>query len=670
LSIALGIDTGGTYTDAALVDYETGRVLAAAKSLTTKHDLALGISRAIGAVLTEPANGRAEIGLVSLSTTLATNALVEGQGAPVGVILIGYEGRIAPDADLAAALNTPHVALVGGGHDSGGRELAPLDVAAIAQAVRAQQRQVAAFAVSGYFGARNPEHELAARAIIRELTDKPVTCGHELSTRLDALRRATTVALNASLIPLLCDLLDAVTRTLAARGITAPLMVVKGDGSLISADVARERPVETILSGPAASVVGAMALGGQPDTVVVDMGGTTTDISVIRDGNPVLSPEGATVGGWRTMVEAIEVYTCGLGGDSQVTRDESGELQIGPARVTPLAILARAHPAIIGELEQQLQRDRQPGDGEFLVLQRHEWREVAGAPPFESALRAALDQGPVSSARLRQIVSHPGLYARYLERLVREGLVVRAGLTPTDCAHVLGWYHEWDARAADLGARIMARRCGCERDELCRRVVARTVQLGAYHTVRAILASEGLLPNRGGLDESLVARALSDANGSMLHVSLQVHQPITAIGAPSPTYWPRSAKLLSAPLLVPENAHVANAVGAVAGSVVVRLKAQVTPSEDSTCYLAFAPGERREFAGAEEAVAFATEHCTALARTQALAAGAANVRVSVARHDHSAPVGPAAEEESYLYTDLIVTAAGRPALASAAVHAG
>jgi hypothetical protein len=186
--------------------------------------------------------------------------------------------------------------------------------------------------------------------------------------------------------------------------------------------------------------------------------------------------------------------------------------------------------------------------------------------------------------------------------------------------------------------------------------------------VRAILASEGLLPSSSGLDEHLLARALSDTNGSMLHVNVKVHQPITAIGAPSPTYWPRSAELLSAPLLVPENAHVANAVGAVVGSVVVRLKAQVTPSEDSTCYIAFTPSERRQYASAEAAVAFAIAHCTALAEVQALAAGAANVRLSVARHDHSAPIGPAAEEDSYLFTDLVITAAGRPALAGMPVQ--
>ncbi len=658
MTLALGIDTGGTYTDAAVVDYDTGRVMTTAKVLTTKHDLALGISQAIETVDVDPQ----AIGLVSLSTTLATNAIVEGQGAPVCAILIGYEGRIARGTDLATALSTPYVYMVAGGHDSSGLQLMPLDTAAVERAVLACREHVAAFAVSGYFGARNPEHEIAARAIIRSLTSKPVTCGHELSTRLDAMRRATTAALNASLIPMVCSLLDAVAAALAERGIAAPVMVVKGDGSLISAELARERPVETILSGPAASVVGAMALGGASNTVVVDMGGTTTDIAIVRDGTPMLSAEGATVGNWRTMVEAIDVYTCGLGGDSQVTRGDRGQVQVGPTRVVPISVLAHAHPEIIDELREQVRRDRQPADGEFVVWQRGPWPRRPQAPAFEQELQDALKQGPISVARLHEMMIHPSLYERYIEWLFHEGWIVRAGLTPTDCAHVLGWYRHWDVTAAGLAAELLARRMGMERDELCQRVLDRTVQLSAYHAVRAVLANEGISPNGTGPDEGILARALGHANGSLLSVALRLDHPVTAIGAPVSTYWPRAATLLSAPLLVPDHADVANAVGAVAGSVVVRLRAQVTPSDDSSCYLAFVPGDRREFGTSEEAVAYAMSRCSDLANASALAAGAASVRLTTQRHDHSAPVGANAEEDSLLYTEITVTAAGRPAI--------
>ncbi len=298
MPLLLGFDTGGTYTDAVLFDPERG-VLAAAKSLTTKHDLALGLAGALKGVL--PA-ARGEIAMVGLSTTLATNAIVEGHASPICLLLAGYEPAALDRAGLRRALGADPVAYVAGGHQPTGDEQHPLDLEAAAAAIRRHAPKVAAFAVSAYFSVRNPAHEIALRQLVRELTDLPVTCGHELTSRLDAPRRALTSALNARLIPQLRQLVRAVLGLLEAEGITAPLMVVKGDGSLIEAGVAMECPVETILSGPAASVVGARYLSGEDDVVVADMGGTTTDIALLSGGRPVLNREGATVGGFRTMV--------------------------------------------------------------------------------------------------------------------------------------------------------------------------------------------------------------------------------------------------------------------------------------------------------------------------------------------------------------------------------
>ena len=248
----LGFDTGGTYTDAVLFDPETGTVLAAAKALTTKHDLAIGLRGALDGVLQGSTD---DIALVSMSTTLATNAIVEGQGSPICLLLLGYEPSALDRADLRRALGHDPVCFIAGGHAPTGDEQASLDLVALEAAINRHAANVAAFAVSGYFSVRNASHEIAARELIRRLTGLPVTCGHELTSRLDAPRRALTAALNARLIPQLQQLIRAVETLLAEKGIRAPLMVVKGDGSLVSADFAMTRPVETILSGPAASVV-------------------------------------------------------------------------------------------------------------------------------------------------------------------------------------------------------------------------------------------------------------------------------------------------------------------------------------------------------------------------------------------------------------------------------
>ncbi len=207
---------------------------------------------------------------------------------------------------------------------------------------------------------RNPSHELRARELIRAQSPKPVTCAHELSSKLDAPRRALTAALNARLTPQIRHLIEALAGVLGELGIDAPLMIVKGDGSLMRAEVALGVPVETILSGPAASVVGAGFFTGLEDFVVSDMGGTTTDIAVVSGGRPVIRAEGALVGGWRTMVEAVDVRTSGLGGDSEVGFDRQMRLTVGPRKAMPLSLLAHRFPAMLAQLRSIAELERLP----------------------------------------------------------------------------------------------------------------------------------------------------------------------------------------------------------------------------------------------------------------------------------------------------------------------
>src|SRR4029077_8613664 len=196
------------------------------------------------------------------------------------------------------------------------------------------------------------------------------------------------------------QLVRAVLALLAERGIKAPLMVVKGDGSLIEAAVAMECPVETILSGPAASVVGAHYLSGEGDVFVADMGGTTSDVALLSGGRPVLNREGATVGGFRTMVEAVGVHTFGLGGDSEIRLEEQG-LVAGPRRVMPLSLLAHQHPAMLDVLREQAATSeplRQPG--RFAIRQRALDAGQASLNPTQAALWNRLGDGPRPLATL------------------------------------------------------------------------------------------------------------------------------------------------------------------------------------------------------------------------------------------------------------------------------
>ena len=313
----LGIDTGGTFTDAVLYDPTKGGaagVIAKAKSLTTRYDLAIGISGAIGGLFEGETFDVGRIGFVSLSTTLATNALVEGQGTPAALVMIGFTDSDLQRGGLGQALGQSAVVFCQGGHDGHGRAK-PLNLSTLELFLDSPAGQAAhGFAVASVFAVRNPAHEIAARDLIIAKTGKPVTLSHELSARLNGPKRALTTLLNARLIPMISGLIAAVERTLASRNINAPLMVVRGDGSLVTAAFARERPVETILSGPAASVLGARAMTGLKRAMVSDIGGTTTDVAVLEDGLPRIDPDGAMVGGHRTMVEAVAMRTFGLGG--------------------------------------------------------------------------------------------------------------------------------------------------------------------------------------------------------------------------------------------------------------------------------------------------------------------------------------------------------------------
>jgi N-methylhydantoinase A/oxoprolinase/acetone carboxylase beta subunit len=280
----LGIDTGGTFTDAVLLD-EAKAIVASAKSLTTRFDLAVGIGASLDKL---PPAMLAQVVLVSLSTTLTTNSVVEGKGAPVCVLLAGYDERQVKASGLVELLGMESIAMLPGGHDAGGAVAQPLDEAATRAAILRFAPRVSAFAISASFGVRNPEHELQLRAWVEELCDKPVACGHELASSLGAPRRAMTVALNARMVSHVKSLIDSVQRTLAVRAIDAPLMVVKGDGSLINVESALRRPVGTVLSGPAASVLGACALSGHADAIVATADSVNMIGEAAATGVPVL----------------------------------------------------------------------------------------------------------------------------------------------------------------------------------------------------------------------------------------------------------------------------------------------------------------------------------------------------------------------------------------------
>ena len=580
----LGVDTGGTFTDAVLYDEATRTVVAKAKSPTTHDDLAIGISGAIDAVLAAGGVKPSLIELVALSTTLATNALVEGRGRPVGLVVIGFEPAVLERAGLADALAGDAVVFLPGGHSAHGNELAPFDAERLKAWLIGLPSTVEGFAVAAQFSVRNPAHELAARDVIRQLTGRPVSCSFELSAQLNGPKRAVTAVLNARLIPIIDQLVTTMRSTLAARGIHAPLMVVRGDGSLASADFVADRPIETILSGPAASLVGAAHLTGLAEAVISDIGGTTTDIAVMRGGRPVISTDGATVGGYRTMVTAVEMHTLGLGGDSELHRDQrqpGAALRIGPRRVIPLSLLALTSGDAVNEmLDRQLVDISPPESAGVMVVPLAAAASIVPNGRAESDLLAALADGPVAIADLPSGAAKPAM----LDRFVRHGVIRFSAFTPTDACHVLGLQRHFDTEVAVKAAELFARHrdargapIATDATTIAQIVVNLVVRRSAEAVLAAALVADGLAPELA--TAALTQRSL-DRTLNVVTAGIGLTSPLVGLGASASTYYPAVAALLRTESVIPADADVANAVGAVVGRITItRTIAVTSPSQ-------------------------------------------------------------------------------------------
>ncbi len=660
----LGIDTGGTYTDAVLYDEASGSVVMKAKSPTTHHDLAIGICGAIDAVLAAASVAPERIELVSLSTTLATNALVEGKGRPVCAVIIGFDGDVLGRAGLGDALGNDPAIILAGGHDPHGNPLASLDTERLAAEVADVAARVEAFAVTSQFSVRNPEHELAAAAVIREVTGKPVTLSHHLSAKLNGPKRAVTAVLNARLISIIDGLVRTTERSLVERGVHAPLMVVRGDGSLVSAAFVRERPIETILSGPAASLVGAAHLTGCTDAVISDIGGTTTDIAVLRDGVPIISADGATVGGHQTMVAAVAMHTHGLGGDSHVRHDERAAgpvLRLGPRRVVPICQLAVEQPRLVhGMLDLQL-ANQMPGDldGIMLIAEHYEQR-LATLEGVELAVlvamggRVAVAANALATMQLRRV----------MERLVQRGVLQLAAFTPTDAAHVIGLQHTYDAAAAVKAADLFARR----RDRLGKVLAANgaviaqfTIDTLVRRSAEAVLAAAFV---HDGLPADTVrqpvVQAALDRRYTALDVSIGLHSPLIGLGASAPAYYPLVAALLGAQSLVPADADVANAVGAVVGRVRLAHECVISAPQQGQ-YLVHVAGEAPVmFTDLGAARSFAHDHLLAALSADMVVAGAPVFETKEQWREQTVDLGGM---DMFVEGALTLTASGRPELA-------
>jgi N-methylhydantoinase A/oxoprolinase/acetone carboxylase beta subunit len=665
MSLRLGIDTGGTFTDAVLVD-DQRNIINAEKSLTTRFDLSLGIGDVIGKL---PQASLVDISMVSLSTTLTTNSVVEDLGAPVCVLLPGYNQEQVKQSGLLDILPAQMVVILEGGYDAVGRERQPLDEERARAAIEKLQGEVSAFAISSMFGTRNSSHENRLKQMVTELTDMPVICGHELASSLGAPRRALTAALNARMVPAIKELVGSVQTILARHEIDAPLMLVKGDGSLASLANAIEKPIGTVLSGPAASVIGACQLSGLDNAIIADMGGTTTDIAVVSNGQPELSDDGARIGDWQPMVEAVRVNSIGLGGDSELRFGGHLGLTIGPRRVVPTSLLAHLYPEVVPRLEAQLAGMVNARSNRFVMRLENNQALLNQLGPVELEAWEVLSEKPIE---LEAIVLEDRHFARALARLKRLGLAIYSGFTPSDAVHVLGINSHWDAHAAELSARIWMRQMrflygygkwdGDDVEAACTQVydlVTATIQRLLIEVGLNEFDLSGKSARTTGIVDTITRMVIGTHENKgrkpLFKLDFAGDYPIVAVGAPAASYYQSVADSMHIALHLPEHADVANAFGAVMGSVIQRAQITVTQPQHGIFCL-FHGDQPKTFENLAAARAEAEQLASGLARGKAVEAGAIDPSVTLRFDDIH--VQDEIDGELFLESTVIATAIG------------
>lgn len=668
MAYGIGIDTGGTYTDAVVYDFETGAVLAKGKSPTTRRDLALGIGRALDML---PAELLQRADVAALSTTLATNACVENRGGRARLVLMGATRKTLEwiGADKKYGLNYGDVLCLDTKGSFDGTVVDHPDWPQVISENEAFLAGAESLAVAEMNATRNGgvcEH--VARDALSEKYDVPIVLASELVGGLNMMERGATGLLNARLLPVVDQFMKAVRRALEERGLTAPKMIVRSDGSLMTDALAKLRPVETILSGPAASVMGSRSLADCENCLIVDMGGTTTDVSIIRGGAPHMSG-GIRIGGWRTQVKGVFIDTFGLGGDTRVYM-QGGQLKLDARRVEPLCAAAARWPKIKDELGRLLTESRPH------TRPLHEFLYLVHAPehperytPEELRLTDMLADGPlmIGGDEFRN-------YAPDSARLEAEGIVMRCGLTPTDIMHIRGDYDGFDAEASRLAAKYFLRSLPEYLDnevwmeKLCDSVYEMVTRRLFENLARVLIESTYPEICKNGVGEQLemlIAQKWEKRDEAedapFFSLRLDANAALIGIGAPTHLFLPEAARALGVRCVIPEHSEVANAVGAVVADVTARVAVEVHPvytSEGVDGYAIHAAGVNERFDDWETALAAAQEMAKRLAVEEARRRGAMGDLAAEATVSHRKS-HTRAGAEIRLGAEVVGTATGR-----------
>lgn len=636
MKIGIGIDTGGTCTDGVIYDLGEKKILAAAKTPTTKENLSLGIG-AILDLLPEELLRKAQV--VSLSTTLATNACVENKGGRSKVIFLGIGQKTVEEMGAAYGLPMDDTLIfIECKETLQGEILKEPDWIQVKKRLEEELKGIKAVGIVELFAAATGAAlEKKTRALVEDMGIKTV-CGYELFQEKNVIGRGAGTLLNARLISVIAEFLYAVREAMEKRSLDLPIVIVRSDGSLMNERLSLKRPIETLLCGPVASVMGAAELHRAKDGVVIDMGGTTTDISLVKDGQPLRSEDGIAVGDWRIYVKGMYVDTFGLGGDTEVLLDQEGSLILGSRRIMPVCMAASRYPRLL----EWLKRERKAG------VKTSSWRrdvyvglkDIEGQEAysqFERRIAKAFYQTPMSLTEL-ETRHHISVAPHSLRRLVDEGVLIRCGITPTDAMHVLGDYNGYETEASKDAMEVMGALLGMTGEALGQAIyekvrrrlycnIARILLLDKYPALRKDGVNSGM--------EYLLERLYGQAAGNdgqkegFLKLRLTCDVPLIGVGGPIGVFLSDVAKLLGTTALISEYANVANALGAIVGNVEVCIAMEILPSAEGERYRISGNGESFWAETLKEARQRAGSVAQRLAKKEALRRGASKERLKI-----------------------------------------
>ncbi len=599
MPLVLGIDTGGTTTNAVLLKRPEERVLLETTVPTDHRNLTDTIRAALDRIST---NHATQIDRVSLSTTLATNAVLENQYGRVGLITAGRDYHVTDDHVTHRVLACRM--------DIKGRVRESLDEAELSGLIEDWHEPVDAFAVSCFASVKNPSHELTIKARLEEAFDVPVMCAHQLIDQLGFEQRTQASIVNAGLVPKVYAFLSSAKTELKRRHIDAPVYIVKGDGNLMPIEQMRHRALETLLSGPAASLTGGAFLSGRENALVVDIGGTSTDVGLIVDGRLRLNPSGTSVGEKRFPIPAADVRTFASGGDSEIRLPHKDDVRIGPRRILPLSRVAendRHSSELLGDLS-EIAGSRQRHDDlsdPSIILYLDDG--VTKPRHFEDSLDERiwdeLAKRPTALLRLAQLLdATPNRLLRSF--LLRNNLIRIAGLTPTDVVVAQEGTPIGNQAAARLGITIHARRVGYDIESFMSFLRQQVSWRLFGHCVEALIRFE-----HPDLSEDVKVMSIFNerptlySNTRSLYKNKMIMEiPLVGVGAPAKSWLAKSDTRVDAELVFPSYGAVANAVGAAVSRIEYGWKAVIRFDSTTDEFILHLPWKRSIYQTRDEAL--------------------------------------------------------------------